>query len=238
MKIDQNEKVGEIVKLDIRTAHVFKKHGIDFCCGGGISLDKVCERHEISLPKLISELEETTAEVNPEVPNYDEWSAAELCDYIEENHHSYVKESLPMLQAYAEKVASVHGHHHPELVEMLPKVNLLVSDLSHHLQKEEMVLFPWIRKFVEADGQVMPPFGKFDNPVRMMEEEHDLAGEIMHELRAMSNNYNLPEYACNTWRAYFHLLDEFEDDLHMHIHLENNVLHLKARAFDAMQHVN
>lgn len=233
--MNTQEKVGEIVSQDIRTAHVFKKHGIDFCCGGGISLEKACERKNISAQEVLKELESAIAIQNSNTPNFEEWSAAELCDYIEEKHHTFVKEALPMLYAYAEKVASVHGHHHPELLEMFPKVKLLAEDLGSHLQKEEMVLFPWIRNFtgLDSSANVRPPFGQFEHPVAMMESEHDLAGELMAKINELSKGYFLPEYACNTWRAYYNLLQEFEDDLHMHIHLENNVLHKKARAFDA-----
>ncbi len=230
MNVNTEEKVGEIVGADIRTAHVFKKYGIDFCCGGGISLEKACKRKNIELSEVVKDLEKTLAQKDDAALDFDSWSAAELCDYIEETHHSYVKEALPMLKAYAEKVADVHGHHHAELLPMAEKVNAIVDDLVGHLHKEEVILFPWIRQYSET--QTRPPFGKFENPIGMMEHEHDVVGELMAEVNALSKNYFLPDYACNTWRAYYHLLKEFEDDLHMHIHLENNVLHKKARLFD------
>lgn len=233
MTIDISQKVGEVVAEDIRAAHVFKKYGIDFCCGGGIAIAEACNRKEVNVDSVMDDLAKAMNSAPTETVNFDSWSAAELCDYIEEKHHTFVKEALPMLSAYADKVASVHGHHHPELVPMQGLVHALVAELDSHLMKEEKVLFPHIRQAVEnASHASNLPFGQFENPVRMMEEEHDHAGDVVKELRKISNDYFLPEYACNTWLAYFHLLQEFEDDLFIHIHLENNVLHGKARAMD------
>ncbi len=233
MTIDKTQKVGEIVADDIRAAHVFKKYGIDFCCGGGIALLDACQRKNVDAENVLEDLAKALNNAPTETVNFDAWSAAELCDYIEENHHTYVKEALPMLAAYADKVASVHGHHHAELITMQALVHELVDELTHHLQKEERILFPHIRKAViDASHAQNLPFGEFAQPVKMMEQEHDHAGDVMKELRKISNDYFLPDYACNTWRAYFHLLTEFEEDLFIHIHLENNVLHGKARAMD------
>jgi len=233
MTIDKTQKVGEIVADDIRAAHVFKKYGIDFCCGGGIALLDACQRKNVDAEDVLEDLAKALNNAPTETVNFDAWSAAELCDYIEENHHTYVKEALPMLAAYADKVASVHGHHHAALIQMQGLVHELVDELSHHLQKEERILFPHIRRAVEDESHAQNlPFGEFEQPVKMMEQEHDHAGDVMKKLRKISNDYFLPDYACNTWRAYFHLLTEFEEDLFIHIHLENNVLHGKAREMD------
>jgi regulator of cell morphogenesis and NO signaling len=235
MTIDISQKVGEVVADDIRAAHVFKKYGIDFCCGGGIAIADACSRNDVNVDNVLDDLAKALNTAPTETVNFDDWSAAELCDYIEEKHHSYVKEALPMLIAYADKVASVHGHHHPELIKMQGLVHALVAELDSHLMKEEKVLFPNIRQAVEdASHAENLPFGQFEHPVQMMEQEHDHAGDVVKELRKISNNYFLPDYACNTWKAYFHLLTEFEDDLFMHIHLENNVLHGKARKMDVV----
>jgi regulator of cell morphogenesis and NO signaling len=233
MTIDRTQKVGEIVADDIRAAHVFKKYGIDFCCGGGIALSDACQRKNVDAEDVLEDLAKALNNAPTETVNFDAWSAAELCDYIEEKHHTYVKEALPMLAAYADKVASVHGHHHAPLMQMQALVHELVDELTHHLQKEEQILFPHIRQAVEdANHAQNLPFGEFEHPVKMMEQEHDHAGDVMKELRKISYDYFLPDYACNTWKAYFHLLTEFEEDLFIHIHLENNVLHGKARAMD------
>ncbi len=233
MTIDKTQKVGEIVADDIRAAHVFKKYGIDFCCGGGIALSDACQRKNVDAEHVLEDLAKALNNAPTETVNFDSWSAAELCDYIEEKHHTFVKEALPMLAAYADKVASVHGHHHSELITMQGLVHELVDELTPHLMKEERILFPHIRQAViDAEHAHNLPFGEFEHPVKMMEQEHGLAGDVVKDLRKISNDYFLPEYACNTWRAYFHLLSEFEEDLFIHIHLENNVLHGKARAMD------
>ena len=234
MEVAYTDKVGEIVAKDIRTAHVFKKHGIDFCCGGGVSLEKACANSQVDIKNLSAELANATSIKAEITTNFDSWSPAELCDYIQEKHHSYVRQSIPMLSAYAEKVATVHGHHHPELKQVEQLVKLLCDDLLQHLMKEENILFPWIRVATEDATKLSQlPFGKFENPISVMENDHDAAGDIIKEIAAITNNFELPDYACNTWRAYFHLLQEFQDDLFMHIHLENNVLHPKVRALDA-----
>ena len=231
----KEQKVGEIVRDDIRTAHVFKKYGIDFCCGGGISLDEACARKSVSIEVVSRDLALAVEVKDEEQPDFNVWSAAELCDYIEEKHHTYVKENLPVLVAYAEKVASVHGHHHPELVDMRNLVLALNDDLTVHLHKEENILFPNIRHAIQDDTFASRlPFGKFENPVRMMEQDHEVAGDLIKEIRFLSKDYFLPDYACATWRAYFDLLESFEADLFMHIHLENNILHQKARDLDVM----
>jgi regulator of cell morphogenesis and NO signaling len=111
------------------------------------------------------------------------------------------------------------------------KVEELAGELNHHLLKEERILFPNIRLAIENASHLQNlPFGTFENPVSMMELEHDHAGNLLKEIAELSNHYFLPDYACNTWKAYYHLLQEFEDDLHIHIHLENNILHTKVRA--------
>ncbi len=164
--------------------------------------------------------------------NYDEWDLDFLIDHIINIHHSYVAESIPLLLAYANKVAHVHGHHYEEVI----KINALVEDVSKelesHMKKEEVILFPYVKQMFKAikEGQKpdLPHFGTVNNPIQMMFQEHENAGDVFKEIAILSNNYTPPSEACNTFRALYSKLEEFEQDLHQHIHLENNILFPKA----------
>ncbi|MEW6467636.1 MAG: iron-sulfur cluster repair di-iron protein [Bacteroidota bacterium] len=224
--------VGELVAKDFRKAEIFKKYGIDFCCGGKKSVEKVCREKGIDLGKLEAELSRLDSSSVPPSQNFDNWELDFLADYIVNTHHRYILQSIPNLLAWAEKVARVHGDANPETKEIYKLFLLAVDELNRHMMKEEQVLFPYIRQMVARarSGAKLdqPPFGSVENPVRMMEHEHDSVGEIFHTISGLSGNYNPPEYACNTYRVLYSKLNEFEDDLHQHIHLENNVLFPKA----------
>ena len=231
MNITENNTVAEIVTNNIKTADVFKKNGIDFCCGGGISIKKACEKKDLSLEEILNEL----ANVNNPVSNaynYDSWKLDFLVDHIVNIHHTYVTESIPLILQYAARVAKVHGHHYTEVVEINRLFIDVANELSSHLKKEEQVLFPFIKELLNADSNgekaAKQHFGTVNNPIRMMEEEHENAGDIMKEIKKLSNNFTPPEGACNTFKALYAKLEEFEQDLHQHIHLENNILFPKA----------
>lgn len=231
MEISKERTVASYVTQNIKTAHVFKKHGIDFCCGGGISLDKACIKAGVDLSILEKDLLATEENI-PRNLNFNSWDLDFLSDHIINFHHAYVEESIPLLFQYAAKVAQVHGKHNKELIEIQSLFSQVATELSAHLKKEELVLFPFIKKLVKAERENSPapaaPFGSVDNPIKMMEAEHEEAGEIMKKISQLSNNYTPPEHACNTYRAFYAKLDEFEQDLHQHIHLENNILFPKA----------
>lgn len=226
----QNKSVAELVSENINTAHVFKKHGIDFCCGGGISLDEACKKNKIKLEDLLSDLE-SIDEVG-RTYDYKEWNLSFLAQHIEQVHHRYVEESIPILIQYANKVANVHGASNPELIKIKELFNDVANELTPHLKKEELILFPFIYKMEKAfkNGEKIerPHFGTVENPIAMMEDEHEAAGDLFKEIAVLSNNYQVPEHACNTYKAMYHKLQEFENDLHLHIHLENNILFPKA----------
>mgnify|MGYP001419951713 CR=1 FL=1 len=227
----ETKKVAELVAENIKTAHIFKKYGIDFCCGGGISIQKACEKANINFEELERDL--LNVDQNRDrATNYNSWKLDFLTDHIINVHHSYVEENIPLLIQYAAKVAKVHGERHPELLEIQNLFTLVATELSGHLRKEELILFPFIKKLVQAkiEGAGLPKaqFGTVDNPIKMMEAEHEEAGEILRKIAKLSNNYTPPEGACNTYRAFFAKLDEFEQDLHQHVHLENNILFPKA----------
>jgi len=232
----QEQTVAEIVSENYRVAEVFRRYGIDFCCGGQARVADVCARKGVDVGQLQAELEAALSEKTEGTPDFRNWSASLLADYIEERHHTYVREKLPMLLQYSEKVAKVHGHAHPEVVRLAGMVRELASELEQHLMKEERILFPYVRQLARAakgEGAVMaPPFGTVENPIRVMRHEHDHAGELMRQMRALTDDFTPPEYACNTWRVLYQLLDEFERDLHMHVHIENNLLFPKAEALE------
>jgi regulator of cell morphogenesis and NO signaling len=230
MELNKNKTVAELVSENINTAHTFKKHGIDFCCGGGVSLEKACKKNQIKLDVLLEDLQQVTVEGRNY--KYKEWDLHFLAQHIENVHHSYVEEAIPILIQYTNKVANVHGKANPELIQIKEIFAEIASELTQHLKKEELILFPYIAKMENASkkGEKIerPHFGSVENPIAMMEDEHEAAGDLMKDIAYLTNNYTVPEHACNTYKAMFHKLQEFESDLHLHIHLENNILFPKA----------
>jgi regulator of cell morphogenesis and NO signaling len=225
------QKIADIVSANIKTADIFKKFGIDFCCGGGISIAKVCEKKNIDLDQLLIELNGVDNKVLPS-QNFNKWELDFLIDYIVNTHHAYVLEAIELLDAYSTKVAKVHGEHHPPVLEIERLYNLVKAELLQHMQKEEQILFPYIKHLVKAKKEntqvANPHFGSVQNPIQMMEKEHEMAGDIFKEISNLTFNYTPPEWACNTFKALYAKLDEFEQDLHLHVHLENNILFPKA----------
>jgi regulator of cell morphogenesis and NO signaling len=227
----KDKKVGDFVKENIRTAHVFKKYGIDFCCGGGVSLERACRKENVNVDDIVADLLKLE-NVSAGTQNFDKWELDFLCDYIVNTHHAYVAEAMPMILSYAQKVANVHGHAHPAVVEINKLFSEVVNELTLHMKKEELVLFPYIKKLVKAKNENTVPeepnFGTVQNPITMMEREHEAAGDLLKQIALLSNNYTIPEWGCNTFKALYNKLDEFEQDLHIHVHLENNILFPKA----------
>ena len=231
MNILKNRTVAEIVTENIKASHIFKKHDIDFCCGGGISLEKVCEKKGLNYETIVAELF-TIDSMSEDSNDYNAWELPFLIDYIVNIHHKYLVENTPILLLYAAKVAKVHGHHYKEVVEIDRLLQLAAKELAAHMKKEELILFPFIKQLSKANKEgTTPPtphFGTVENPIHMMEDEHEKVGGIFKEIARLTNNYTPPEGACNTFKALYDKLNEFEQDLHKHIHLENNILHKKA----------
>ena len=236
MIVLEEVKVGDVVSANINSAHVFKKYGIDFCCGGGISIQKACEKKNVDMNSLLQDLKNLDEKVMPS-QNFKNWELDFLIDYIVNTHHVYVKESLEMLDAYASKVARVHGEGHPPVVKIYEWFLAINEELTAHIHKEEAILFPYIKNLVVVNransGLEQSPFGGVNNPIAMMETEHEKAGDILKEIAKLSYNYNPPDWACNTFKALYAKLDEFEQDLHLHVHLENNILFPKAIALES-----
>lgn len=229
--------VGEIVTDDYRTAGVFKKYGLDFCCGGKKKLSDACERKGLDVDRLLEEIN-SLSQKGTEEHNYKDWSPSFLVDYIINNHHHFVRTKLPEIRSYANKVAKVHGKTYPIVNEMLGTFLILKDEMLSHLEAEEKILFPYIKKMENAlnsgseNGKDIkvgrPNNGTAAQAISMMEDEHDEAGNLMARLEKMSESFTPPEDACTTFRVYFQNLEAFRDDLHKHVHLENNILFPKA----------
>lgn len=228
----KNKTIAEIVSDDIKTASVFKKYHLDFCCGGGKTIDKACENKNIDVDKLYMDLELILQEPIAKNTNYKDWKLEFLIDYIVNVHHSYVTENIPVIYEFAQKVAKVHGDHSPETIEIANLFTTLANELTSHMQKEEKILFPAVKEML-ANQKNEFYFGSIENPVSMMEHEHDVAGDLVKKIQGLSTNFTTPEYACNTYKALYFKLEEFTNDLFQHIHLENNILFKKVREMNA-----
>ena len=229
--------IREIVASDYRTAAVFQRHGLDFCCQGGRTIQQSCRDAGTDQDALLRELDAVLETPATGVPRFAAWDARTLISYIVGNHHAYVREALPVLRLHTEKVATVHGERHPELVHISKLFARVADEMDEHMMKEERVLFPFIGALEEAasQGRSVPhaPFGTVANPIHMMEAEHEFVGDAMAEIRHLTGGYAPPADACATYRVCFEELEAFERDLHDHVHLENNLLFPKAAALEA-----
>lgn len=232
MNILENQIIGELVAKDYRTASVFKKYGIDFCCQGNRTINDACEKKHIDNKSVLSDLNALAQSQSDKATDYQTWSLDLLADYIEKKHHRYVEEKTQEIKPYLDKICRVHGEGHPELFKINEHFNATAGELAMHMKKEELILFPFVRKMAKAKHSntklEKPHFGTIENPIQMMMNEHTTEGERFRKIEELSNNYTPPHDACNTYRVTFALLKEFEQDLHLHIHLENNILFPKA----------
>lgn len=225
--------VGQFVTANYRTAQIFSDHGIDFCCKGNRTLREAADAKGLSSDNLIKELDQVQAQSHSGIPDFSTWPLDLLVDYIEKKHHRYVEQQIPIILKYLQKVCKVHGEAHPELYTIQKQFSASAGELTKHLKKEELLLFPWIRKMVQttSTGKALskPQFGSVANPIGTMMEEHDQEGERFALIAQISNNYTPPVDACSSYRITYHLLKEFQDDLHAHVHLENNILFPKVK---------
>lgn len=228
--------VGEIVAGDFRAAAVFQAFGIDFCCGGRHTVAEACRTRNIDAGALLEAVARSCASPSSS-PRFDDWSPEMLISYIVANHHTFVRRALPSLTAHTQKLAAVHGSRHPELDEVARLTQQVADEMLTHMEKEEKVLFPYIAAVSEGTRNGLPapraPFGPIDNPIRMMEQDHEAAGAAMARIRELTGGYAVPEDGCTTYRVGLKELEAFEYDLHAHVHLENNVLFPKARRLAA-----
>lgn len=221
-----NATIGEIVALDYRAASVFKEAGIDFCCGGKNNIEKTCREKGIDPEKVLENIKALENIPNTSTHNFNEWELGFLSDYIINTHHKYVLKSLPELVQYTQKIAKVHGDRHPELNEVSELFSQINCELLQHLKNEEEVLFPAIKTAIK---NATPQLKKtISSEITRMSGEHEFAGGAMDKINEITKNYLVPADSCNTYNVTFKLLQEFEDDLHTHVHLENNILYPKA----------
>ncbi len=224
--------VGEYVAEDYRVAEVFEKHGIDFCCGGQKPLVEIAHDNNLDLEILQQEIEAATKAPMELSENYAEWEPSDLIDHIVNTHHAYLNTNNSTIAQYARKIADVHGGHHPEVIEIAVIFDKIVADMVEHLREEEELLFPLIKKIesarksgVSIDASDRTAIVDF---LENLTKEHDEIGEEIHAIRYLAKDYAIPDDVCNTFVVTYQKLQEFENDLHKHVHLENNVLFLKA----------
>jgi regulator of cell morphogenesis and NO signaling len=236
METLEKNTIGEFVAQDFRTAAIFSKYGIDFCCKGNRTIEQVCKIKNLNEADLLEELNSVMDLKNDYGIDFNSWPLDLLVVYIEKTHHRYVEEKTPAILQYLDKLCNVHGSNHPELFLINDLFKASAGELAQHMKKEELILFPFIKKMMSAtkshDSVEQPHFGTVNNPITMMMEEHDNEGERLRKIAALTNNYNPPADACNTYRVTFAMLEEFEQDLHKHIHLENNILFPKAKSLE------
>lgn len=218
--------IGEIVAIDFRAASVFKSNNIDFCCGGKKSLEEACREKGIEPEKVEFELKELAAIPSNPGQDYGSWKPDFLCDYLVNTHHRYVLKTLPDLLLYTQKIATVHGLHHPELEEVAALFAKINNELLQHLKNEEEVLFPAINSVLAHNDRKSKNI--IVSEITRMVAEHDFAGGTMDTINTLTHHYKLPEDSCATYQVTFKLLEQFEDDLHIHVHLENNILYPAA----------
>ena len=219
--LDPGATLGELVNQVPGSPRVLESYGLDYCCGGRRSLRDACRSQGVAVTDVLGALGKLGIEA---VPDWVAMGPAELVDHLESTHHRYLHSELPRLDALAEKVASVHGERHPELLDVLADVKDLRDDLEPHLAKEERVLFPMIHQLCSADEPVAFHCGSLRNPISMMLIEHDRAGALLEQLRDRTDDYIAPPDACASYRALYQGLAELESDTHLHVHKENNLL--------------
>ncbi|QYJ86467.1 iron-sulfur cluster repair di-iron protein [Shewanella mesophila] len=219
-------RVGEIVANDFRSAHLFSQYGIDFCCGGGISLERAIKRFDADEARLVEALMQLDAQGEKQ-QGLDQLPIPDLLNYIEATHHSFVREKAPLLIEYSQKMVRAHGESHDEINPLAGWIRVLVEDLMPHLMKEEQILFPAILGLYNQ-VEMQNCFGHIGNPIDAMLYEHDDALQILEKIREITNDFQPPAHACTTWRVCYATLAEFETDLKQHIYLENNLLFPQA----------
>jgi regulator of cell morphogenesis and NO signaling len=224
--------IGEIVAEDYRTAAIFEKHGIDFCCGGKIPLATICASKAIDLACIAREIEDAKSTPVTRSENYAGWSLSFLIDYIINNHHTYLNENTKPIAVYARKIASVHGGNHHEVVQISTIFDKLAGDLVEHLREEEDVFFPAVKRAEAAIKENAKPEERdletIQRSLAKLSREHEVVGDAIHRIRHLARGFEIPVGVCNTFAVTYRKLNDFEDDIHKHVHLENNILFPKA----------
>ena len=225
------QTLASIVTQNHQAVPVFEKHNLDFCCKGKRTLSEACVEKGLPVEVLLRELEAVTENEKQSQMPFTEMDAEQLIGYIIIHHHFYVKQSMPLIYSHLEKVAAKHGSRYPYMQKVFELFGMIKDEMTMHMQKEEMILFPRIKEIENLfnnNQQTNISDGYITGPVTVMETEHEHAGKILDEIRHLTNNYTAPEDACTTFKVSLAELKEFEEDLHKHVHLENNLLFPKA----------
>ncbi len=228
--------VGQIVARDIRKAEVFRKFGIDYCCGGKKSLRQACDEAQVEVATVEAALNQQDNRPAGPVLDFIQWDADFLADYIYNQHHKYYYSEGSVIADLLKKVYSRHGQSHPQLAQLYDLYHNLAAELSGHFMKEEKVLFPFIKALVVAqkngDRTSLHQQPSLTEPIHMMEADHESAGDILAQIRKVIHQYTPPQNSCNSFKLLYQKLEDLEADLHQHVHLENNVLFPKALALE------
>ena len=232
MTITPDSIIEEVVKFNFKTAPLFQANNIDYCCNGNKAISVACKEAGIDSNLLIQQIDKVITQNDPDAATLNNLELGELINYIVKRHHAYVNKSIPVLKKNLEKVCQVHGEHHPELLEINALFIGSAGDLTKHMMKEEIMLFPFIERLETSKKTNSPmpksPFGSVSNPILMMVADHQSEGERFKEIARLSDYYQPPDDACTTFEVTYKLLKDFEDDFNRHIHLENNILFPKA----------
>ena len=220
-----------------RTADVFEELKVDYCSEGAVPLSQACEAKQLDTSTVLSRLNEAgSGGGQNREENWLGSGLGELCDHIEATHHAYLRSALPRLTERIAKVVAAHGANHPKLRELQQVFSALRAELEPHMMKEEQILFPAIRQLESASLRPEFPFGTVADPIGMMEHEHDVAGKALAQIRALTDDFQPPDDACNTYRVMLDSLQTLERDLHQHIHKENNILFPRSLQLNAKSH--
>ncbi len=232
MNYTEKDIIGDVVAADYKAATIFNKHSIDFCCNGNRTIGEACQSHGLDSEEFVDELNKSLSEMESKSTDYNSWPLDLLADYIEKKHHRYCDSKITEIKPYIEKITNVHGGRHPELAEVQELFNKTAAEMSMHMKREELTLFPYIRKMVSANDKGKTPekprFETVESPIAKMMAEHDEEGKRFRRIREITNDYSVPEDGCNTYKVTLAMLEEFEQDLHLHIHLENHILFPKS----------
>jgi regulator of cell morphogenesis and NO signaling len=231
------QTVREIALEQPTSIRVFEEFGIDYCCGGHKPLGEACSAGKLEIDAVLAALEAAAQTPDTAIDNWAGKPLEQLIAHIVATHHAYVKRELPRLAGLAQKVVNRHGSHRSELLVIASTLKQLDEELTHHLAKEEVVLFPYVanleRALASHSEKPRSCFADVANPIAMMTQEHDAAGTLLAKIRTLSGNFTTPEDVCPTFHAFYDGLKEFEQDLHQHIHLENNILFPRAIELEA-----
>lgn len=228
-KFDGTEKIGDIVTVFPGASNLFKQAQIDFCCGGNRALSTVLRQMDLDEEAFLAELNEAYEKANQQADNTD-WRAVpytDLINHVVNTHHAYLNNELPVLSQFVTKILRVHGPNHPELSSLHRSFHQLKMDLEQHLVSEEEIVFPLIAEY-EKTGSTSA-LEKALQKIDELESEHDDAGDLLKEMRKITDQYTLPEEACRTYTLTFQKLEQLESDMFQHVHLENNILFPRLR---------